>query len=128
MKLVVGTASGVFADGSSGSLDGRVIRQVVRSSGALFAAASDGVYRSTNDGQMWTRAGIDVGEVWNVAVSPHNPRTLYAGTQPAHVFVSHDSGNYVGTETGEVWRVSASGEWARVRDGLPSVQALLVYA
>jgi hypothetical protein len=31
----------------------------------------------------------------------------------------------VGTETGEVWRVTADADWLRVRDGLPSVQALL---
>ena len=31
----------------------------------------------------------------------------------------------VGTETGEVWRVTSEAGWTRVCDGLPSVQALL---
>ena len=35
-------------------------------------------------------------EVWTVGVSPHASGTLYAGTQPAHLFVSQD--------TGETWR------------------------
>jgi hypothetical protein len=31
----------------------------------------------------------------------------------------------VGTETGEVWRVSPDAEWSQLTGGLPPVQALL---
>jgi hypothetical protein len=31
----------------------------------------------------------------------------------------------VGTESGEVWHVSAEAQWDRLRDGLPPVQAIL---
>jgi photosystem II stability/assembly factor-like uncharacterized protein len=44
-----------------------------------------------DSGRSWTRTGVDAGEVWNVASS--EDRTLYASTQPAHLYVSHDCGN-----------------------------------
>lgn len=92
MDIIVGTTDGVIVTGSSkqGALEGRTVRQIVRVNGDALAAASDGVYRSA-DGRSWARCGID-GEVWNLAASPHDPRTVYASTQPAHLFVSHDGG------------------------------------
>jgi hypothetical protein len=93
VHLVIGTVSGVYGDGSDGALDGRIVRQVARGNGFVFAASSDGVYRSSDDGRSWDAMGIDVGEVWNVAVSPHDPRVVCAGTQPAHLFMSSDSGS-----------------------------------
>ncbi|MBV9174749.1 MAG: hypothetical protein JOZ81_32200 [Chloroflexi bacterium] len=92
MDVLVGTSAGVFLNDSSvGDLQSRTIRQLVRTNGDLFAAASDGVYRSS-DGRSWQSAGAGGLEVWNIAVSPHDPRTLYASTQPAHLFVSRDGG------------------------------------
>jgi hypothetical protein len=35
---------------------------------------------------------VDDLEVWNVAATPDDSRTLYAGTQPAHLFASRDGG------------------------------------
>jgi photosystem II stability/assembly factor-like uncharacterized protein len=99
LQVVVGTSEGVFLVGLDGSaargLDTGIVRQVVQASdgSTLFAAASDGVYRSTDAGRSWQRAAALAGEVWNVAVAPHDPRTVYAGTQPAHLFVSGDAGD-----------------------------------
>jgi photosystem II stability/assembly factor-like uncharacterized protein len=97
MDLIVGTTAGVFlADSDSGTaaegLQQGTVRQLIRADGHLFAAASDGVYCSADGGSSWTRSGVDGGEVWSVAVSPDDLRTIYASTQPAHLFVSHDAG------------------------------------
>lgn len=93
MDLVVGTNAGVFTVGGSaeraGGIGDKVVRQVIRMDGALFAAASDGVYRSGDAGRTWTRSGVDAGEVWNLGV---RESAVYAGTQPAHLFVSRDAG------------------------------------
>ena len=98
MRIVVGTSAGVFRDSGklASGLGEQVTRQLVQFDGTLFAAAGDGVYRSRDAGTSWSRAGVDAGEVWTVGVSPHASGTLYAGTQPAHLFVSQD--------TGETWR------------------------
>jgi photosystem II stability/assembly factor-like uncharacterized protein len=94
MDIVVGTSAGAFLGDSAGSgVDGRVIRQLIQANGDVFAAASDGVYRSSDGGRSWARSGVDAGEVWTVAASPHAASCLYAGTQPAHLFVSRDGGS-----------------------------------
>jgi BNR/Asp-box repeat len=96
MDLLVGTTSGIFNPSSAapaGCLSALTVRQLIQVDCNLFAAASDGVYRSVDAGRSWTRAGVDSLEVWNIAASPHEPRTLYASTQPAHLFVSHDGGD-----------------------------------
>lgn len=93
MHLIIGTSGGVFQSHSGKRADGLgelMTRQIARCNGHLFAAASDGVYRSSDDGQSWSRAGIDAGEVWCVAAA--HDGAVYAGTQPAHLFVSHDAG------------------------------------
>jgi hypothetical protein len=95
MRIVVGTSAGVFLADSGKATQGigdRTTRQIVRLDGQLLAAASDGVYRSADGGASWTRAGVDAGQVWTVGIAPHAAATVYAGTQPAHLFVSHDSG------------------------------------
>jgi len=94
MHIVVGTSAGVFL-GSGKPADGlgeKIIHQVVQLDGSLFAAAGDGVYRSRDSGASWSKAGVDAGEVWTVSVSPHASGTLYAGTQPAHLFKTEDEG------------------------------------
>src|SRR5690349_14686622 len=98
MRIVVGTSAGVFLDSGkrANGLGEQVTRQLVQYDGSLFAAAGDGVYRSRDDGASWSRSGVDAGEVWTVAGSPHASGTLSAGTQPAHLFVSQDAG--------ETWR------------------------
>jgi hypothetical protein len=98
MRIVVGTSAGVFHDSGklATGLGEQVTHQLVQYDGSLFAAAGDGVYRSRDAGASWSRSGVDAGEVWTVGVSPHSSGTLYAGTQPAHLFVSQDAG--------ETWR------------------------
>lgn len=96
MELIVGTSAGVFVGNNRAASDGvggRGVRHLVQAGDYVFAGVEDGVYRSADAGRSWTRAGVAAGEVWNVAAAPHDSRTVYAGTQPAHLFVSRDSGD-----------------------------------
>jgi hypothetical protein len=96
MEFIVGTTAGVF-QGKSGKasdgIGGRGVRQLIPAGEYVFAGVDDGVYRSADGGRSWTRTGVDAGEVWNVAIAPHDSRMVYASTQPAHLFVSHNSGD-----------------------------------
>jgi photosystem II stability/assembly factor-like uncharacterized protein len=96
MDFIVGTSAGVFRGKSRTAAAGvgsRGVRHLVRSGEFVFAGAQDGVYRSADGGRSWTSTGVNAGEVWSVATDPHDNRTLYASTQPAHLFVTHDSGD-----------------------------------
>jgi len=103
MALVLGTEDGVFRaadvpfDDATQVLDaGRVMR--VRRfpwSKAVFACSKTGLYRSTDGGNTWTDLGVPRKEVYSVLVSPDG-NYLYAGTHPAHLYVSEDDG--------ETWR------------------------
>jgi photosystem II stability/assembly factor-like uncharacterized protein len=49
----------------------------------LVAGAVDGVYESTNSGEVWNKISVlrqDIGEVESVAIDPTNPQIIYAGT------------------------------------------------
>ncbi len=95
MQFVVGTTAGVYLGETGAPATGIAsqggVRQFAADDDRLYAAATDGVYRSGDGGRSWMRAGVDAGEVWNVAT--FNDRALYASTQPAHLFVSHDRGD-----------------------------------
>lgn len=101
--LLAGTYDGVYrADGprfdsAERVLDaGRVVR-VRRFDGweGVFAATKSGLYRSTDGGDSWTDSGVPREEVYSVLGDPERER-LYAGTHPAHLYVSEDEG--------ETWR------------------------
>lgn len=64
----------------------------------VFCGTFDaGLWRSTDDGRTWRRAGeAAVGEeasVTAVAVSPHDPDVVWAGTEPSVVYRSTDGGD-----------------------------------
>jgi photosystem II stability/assembly factor-like uncharacterized protein len=95
MEFVVGTSSGVFvgkAGKSAEGVDGRSVRHLSQVGGDLFAGAVDGVYRSGDGGRSWKRSGIEGCDVWNILAAPEDQGTMYAGTQPAHMFRSSDGG------------------------------------
>jgi len=56
-----------------------------------FAATKTGLYRSTDGGDSWTDLGVPREEVYSVLGDPAGER-LYAGTHPAHLYVSEDEG------------------------------------
>lgn len=97
--LLAGTDDGVYrADGprfetAEQVLDvGRVMR-VRRFDGwdGTYAATHSGLYRSTDGGRSWTGLGVPREEVYSVLGDPGGER-LYAGTHPAHLYVSEDRG------------------------------------
>lgn len=66
----------------------------------VFAATKSGLYRSTDGGDSWTDLGREAQstsqlpheEVYSVLGDPAHER-LYAGTHPAHLYVSEDDGS-----------------------------------
>lgn len=99
MSLVLGTEDGVYRTSDPGFDDatqvvdaGRVMR-VRRFAGAdgVFACSKTGLYRSTDAGETWSELGVPRDEVYSALVSPDGER-LYAGTHPAHLYVSEDGG------------------------------------
>lgn len=100
MTLLLGTGDGIyrvsnvpFDDATQTLAAGRVmrVRQFAESEGA-FACTKTGLYRSTDSGTAWSELRVPREEVYSVAVSPDGER-LYAGTHPAHLYVSEDEGD-----------------------------------
>ena len=65
---------------------------VASPTGLLYAGLShDGVYMSDNQGRSWDQ--VFKGDVRSLALDPSNPATVYAGTEPVHVYRSRDAGD-----------------------------------
>ena len=60
----------------------------------LYAGTNEGVYRTENAGDDWTRVEGPLTDLvtWSLLVVPHNPDTLLAGTRPPRLFRSTDAG------------------------------------
>jgi photosystem II stability/assembly factor-like uncharacterized protein len=59
------------------------------------ATRGDGVLRSTDGGETWSkpnRGSAGPGKVKCVTIDPHDSNTIYAGGEPIAVWVSHDRG------------------------------------
>lgn len=129
MPLCIGTNDGVYRAAAPDAdpkrvNDAGVVRQVRRLDGTLFAATDDGLVRSTG-GHTWTACGVPEPAAVAVAASPDG-RHLYAGTRPAHVYVSSDGG--------ESWQQSEAfasfpgrEAWENLGDVGPQVRAFAVH-
>ena len=74
------------------------------------------LYRSDDDGASWRSLGDAL----------HSPSTAnFLSVTPD---AERAGWVLVGTEAGEVWRVSPEGSWSLLTEGLPAVQALLALA
>ncbi len=71
------------------------------------------LYQTVDEGRTWTRLG-------DPAHSPSQANFHVVAPDPEVV-----SGVLVGTDTGEVWRVTPEAKWTLLAEGLPQVQALL---
>ena len=99
MALLIGTHDGVFQSRSNAFDDtekvldaGSTLRiRTFEHHEGVFAATKTGLYRSADDGATWENLGVPRTEVFSVAGSPDGTR-LYAGTHPAHIYVSADHG------------------------------------
>lgn len=95
--LLAGTSEGVYrADAPRfGSAEqvldaGRVMRvRRFEEWDGVFATTKSGLYRSTDHGDSWTDLGVPREEVYSVLGDSAGER-LYAGTHPAHLYVSDD--------------------------------------
>jgi photosystem II stability/assembly factor-like uncharacterized protein len=96
--LLAGTYEGVYRadaprfDSAEQVLDaGRVMRvRRFEEWDGVFATTKSGLYRSTDGGDSWTDLGVPREEVYSVLGDPAGER-LYAGTHPAHLYVSDDN-------------------------------------
>jgi photosystem II stability/assembly factor-like uncharacterized protein len=72
----------------------------------------DGLQRSTDGGETFTRVGtavVDADAVMAVAVSPHDPDVVWAGTEPSAVYRSADGGETWESRSGLTDLPSSSG-------------------
>jgi photosystem II stability/assembly factor-like uncharacterized protein len=97
--LLAGTYDGVYrTDGprfesAEQVLDSGRVMRVRRFDGwdGVFATTKSGLYRSTDGGDSWRNLDVPREEVYSVLGDPAGER-LYAGTHPAHLYVSEDEG------------------------------------
>ena len=58
----------------------------------MYVAMRDGIFRSENAGETWTRAEASPGNAAAVAVNPKQPSEVYAATAEGRIFRSQDGG------------------------------------
>lgn len=74
----------------------------------LFAATTDGLYRSTNSGVNWTKlAGIPTFNATDVCIDPANPATVYAAFWGDGVYKTTNA-------------AAATPTWTKLAGGLPT--------
>lgn len=99
--ILIGTNEGIYRasmdeiDDATRVLDTERVMRVRQFGGTAFAATRSGLFRSADGGETWTDLGVPQDEVYSVLRSPDGER-LYAGTHPAHLYVS--------TTGGDSWR------------------------
>ena len=118
-------------------------------SGRVLAATEEGVYRTTNGGEGWSRSGLEGKSVRVIVQDPRDARTFWAGTEEDGVFRTTDSGSswsqrssglnhrtvyaiaidpssegtmYLGTHGGGVYRSKSGGrQWEQQSEGLKTL-------
>src|SRR5438874_4355207 len=69
-------------------------------------SVGDGIYKSTDDGETWTKAGLPNSErISQIVVSPKNPDTVYASVPGALWSDSNDRGLYCTKDGGKTWEL-----------------------
>ena len=80
------------------ALDGETVREVARdpiTPNKLYAATLTEIHVSEDDGASWQwlpSGGIDLRDIWAMAVHPTRANEIYVGTLPAAVYVSENGG------------------------------------
>jgi photosystem II stability/assembly factor-like uncharacterized protein len=83
-------------------------------------SVGDGIYKSTDGGETWTRAGLNNSErIAQIVVSPKNSDTVYAAVPGALWSDSPDRGLYQTTDGGKTWKLILKG--ANLSTGCTSV-------
>lgn len=58
----------------------------------MYVARRDGIFRSENAGESWTRVAAGPKNVAAVAVNPKRPSQVYAATVDGKIYRSEDEG------------------------------------
>lgn len=102
-------------------LEDRAFETVAASDGHVFVGTFDEGLLRSRDGEDWTVVLPD-SAVTAVEVEPHDPDTVYAGTEPSHVYRSTDAGEtwvecdaFQDLESREYWRFPPRPETHHVR-------------
>jgi photosystem II stability/assembly factor-like uncharacterized protein len=63
--------------------------------GTVFAAARDGMYKSTDSGANWNKLNVPSQneQFWSVSVHPRKPEVIFAGVSSVGAYRSDDGGN-----------------------------------
>lgn len=61
-------------------------------SSRIIIATENGLMLSSDKGSSWKELGLQDTIVKSVAISPHDPKVIYAGTKPAYIYKSIDGG------------------------------------
>ena len=115
-KLILATERGIVTcerDGdewqeASRRLDDQHVTSLSAHGDMILVGTENGIFQSDDGGQTWNEAcnGLTARHVRWMAFHPDVSGLAYAGTEPANIFISHDSG--------DVWR--ACPEVAQLRD------------
>jgi len=95
--LLIGTNKGLYRapiddiDQSNRVLETSAVMRIRRFGTDHFAATRSGLFRSNDHGKTWHNLQVPQKEVFSVLRSPDGKR-LYAGTHPAHLYLSTDKG------------------------------------
>jgi len=100
--LYIATAIGLFiatqTDGKWNiirhTLTEKSLTSIAASAGAILAGTTDGIWRSSDNGNSWQEAntGLAIRHVRWMAGLAYEPMTFLVGTEPAGIFVSRDGG------------------------------------
>lgn len=94
--------------------------------GTFFAGAGDGGIFSSEDGMKWLKVfdGFPKSRgLWSLAAHPVRPRELYAGLEPASLWISWDGGERW-EELPALRKHSASKQWSFYEPMKPHVRAI----
>ena len=82
-----------FWQQTNGPVGGTVFSLVQNSNGSIFAAADSGVFRSTDNGNNWTRLINGLSPVMARSITAGNDGLVFAVIRPNGLFRSTDDGN-----------------------------------
>src|SRR5512140_1029244 len=115
-KLILATQQGIVTCEREGDywipsargLTDQQATSVAAREGVILAGTTDGVFRSDDEGVTWQPASLGITSPHIRWIAPYSelPNLTFAGTEPANIFVSQDSG--------DSWRLCP--EVAQLRD------------
>ena len=110
--MLAGTTRGIYSIHRGEArqvLESGAVRDLSSDGDRLIAGTAAGLFLSDDAGETWSLAGMEDREVWQTrAPDPTVP-----------------GGVMIGTDSGELWRVSNDAEWSLVASGMPSVLSVI---